>query len=138
MTSPIAHAITRPGKEPLLFKDKAKAETMRAMLDDATAETVDLVAYQPAPENAFAKPFNTAHGQIVVIRQDGDEGPEVRFYTQPAGLGVCSCAIKFQDTEAGQDGADAAFAKIDERAAIACTEDLRKFAGQLTTEATND
>lgn len=44
MTSPIAHAITRPGKEPLLFKDKAKAETMRASLNDATAEIVDLVA----------------------------------------------------------------------------------------------
>ena len=55
MTSPIAHAITRPGKEPLLFKDKTKAETMRVSLNDATAKTVDLVAYQPAPENAFAR-----------------------------------------------------------------------------------
>ena len=44
MTNPIAYAITRPGKEPLLFKDKAKAETMRASLNDATAEVVDLVA----------------------------------------------------------------------------------------------
>lgn len=44
MTSPIAHAITRPGKEPLLFKDKTKAETMRVSLNDATAEIVDLVA----------------------------------------------------------------------------------------------
>ena len=134
MTSPIAHAITRPGKEPLLFKDKTKAETMRASLNDATAETVDLVAYQPVPENAFAKLFSTTHGQIVVIRQDGDEGPEVRLYTQPDGLGVCSCAIKFQDTEAGQDGADATFAKIDEHAAIACTKDLRKWAGEITGE----
>lgn len=137
MTQPLAYAITRPGKE-MLLREKDNAKRMLQNLNDKAAQLVDLVAHQPVPENAFAKLFNTTNGQIVVLRQDGDEGPEVRFYTQPAGLGVCSCAIKFQDTEAGQDGADAVFAKIDEHAAITYTEDLREFAGEIATEATND
>ncbi len=129
-----AYAITRPGKEMLLLREKDNAKRMLQSLNDNAAQLVELVAQQPAPENAFAKLFNTPHGQIVAIRSEGDEGPEVRFYTQPAGLGVCACAVKFSDTESGNNTADAMFAKIEEQDAINCTEELRKFASELTTE----
>ena len=56
----------------------------------------------------FAKLFDTKYGQILVLRQgaevdDGEEnlGDEVRVFMQPDGLGVCSIAAKFKDTESG-------------------------------------
>lgn len=40
----------------------------------------------------FAKLFETAIGQILVMRQSGDDGPELAFFFDPnlEPLGVCS------------------------------------------------
>lgn len=47
----------------------------------------------------FAKLFESeTYGQIAVIKQTNDDGdPEIRFYFQPPGLGVCSNALSFGD-----------------------------------------
>ena len=73
----------------------------------------------------FAKLFNTEkYGQIVVIQQGSDDaGGEIRFFFQPAGLGVCSLAMSFKDSDAGWDACDRAFEKVDEAMAINAVRD---------------
>lgn len=68
----------------------------------------------------FAKLFDTdIYGQILVVIDEGDEGPEVRFSFTPAGLGVCSQAIKYsQESEDGWNNAQNFFDSIDETIAI--------------------
>ncbi|WP_426427357.1 hypothetical protein [Pseudomonas palmensis] len=45
----------------------------------------------------FAKLFEfTDIGQVLVKLDDGDDGPEVRTYFVPDGLGVCSIAMTFK------------------------------------------
>lgn len=68
----------------------------------------------------FAKLFNAKeHGQIVVIIQSNDEDkPEVRFFFKPEGLGVCSTALVFDDSDAGWDECEQFFDSIDEEQAI--------------------
>lgn len=68
----------------------------------------------------FAKLFNTKeHGQIVVIMQSNDEDkPEVRYFFKPEGLGVCSTALAFNDSDAGWDECEQFFDSIDEEQAI--------------------
>jgi hypothetical protein len=63
----------------------------------------------------FAKLFETSdYGQICVMQGKNDEdAPEIRFYVQPPGLGVCSFAMGFDDSDDGFDKADAAFEKVD-------------------------
>lgn len=63
----------------------------------------------------FAKLFEFDDiGQVLVMNDTGDEGPEVRFYFQPAGLGVCSVAINFNGSDDEQsDAADQGFASVD-------------------------
>lgn len=61
----------------------------------------------------FAKLFETERGQILVLRQDDDCGqPEVRFFFDPntEPLGVCSVALKFPDSDAGDAAANKTFA----------------------------
>lgn len=61
----------------------------------------------------FAKLFATENaGQILVLIQEGDSGPEIRVFTRPAGLGVCSFAIEFTDDDEGWDKAEEAFEVI--------------------------
>lgn len=47
----------------------------------------------------FAKVFNVKrYGQIVVLKKQNDEGaPELRFFCQPEGYGVCSFALGWND-----------------------------------------
>lgn len=69
----------------------------------------------------FAKLYNgTPHGQILVkLDTDRDDGnPEVRFYSMPPGMGVCSLVIGFDDIDAGWEAAETVFEKIDEKKAI--------------------
>lgn len=69
----------------------------------------------------FAKLYNdTPHGQILVkLDTDHDGGnPEVRFFSMPPGMGVCSLALGFDDIDAGWEAAEAAFEKVDEKKAI--------------------
>lgn len=63
---------------------------------------------------AFAKLFESeTHGQILVKVDSGDEGPEIRYFFQPEGLGVCSMAVNFADTESGWDSAERVFGNIE-------------------------
>ena len=69
----------------------------------------------------FAKLFySDQYGQILVKFDDGDNGPEVRFYFKPNNLGVCSCALEFTDDEKdiAWDKAETAFNKIDYDSAL--------------------
>ncbi len=52
---------------------------------------------------------NDRYGQIVIIRMQNHEGaPEIRFFCQPKGYGVCSFSIGWNDDTAEQK-ADEAF-----------------------------
>ena len=66
----------------------------------------------------FAKLYETELGQILVKQDEGDDGPEIRFFFRPEGLGVCSFALMFTDDDEGWDAADASFEKIDESSAL--------------------
>lgn len=67
---------------------------------------------------AFAKLFETQdHGQILIKLDAGDDGPEVRFYFQPKGLGVCSVVVTAKDTEKGWDAMESAFTQQTEETA---------------------
>lgn len=68
----------------------------------------------------FAKLFNTDLGQILIKIDDGGEGPEVRYFFEPSGLGVCSVALEFTDDDEGKawDKAEHAFNNTDESVAI--------------------
>lgn len=92
-------------------------------------------AATPAPARQFAKLFNdTLHGQILVKLDTGPDadGPEVRFFYQPPGLGVCSLALGFSDTDAGWDEAEAAFEKVDEQKATDIVAKLIADWGDMT------
>ena len=65
----------------------------------------------------FAKVFGKGRGQIVVMLDEGQEGPEIRAFTRPPNLGVCSLAIGYSNDDAGWDRAEAEFAKVDEKRA---------------------
>lgn len=68
----------------------------------------------------FAKLFETSLGQILVMRQSCDEGPEIGFFFDPGvdGLGVCQFKIGYPDSEEGETLADAVFDRIDEEAVV--------------------
>lgn len=68
----------------------------------------------------FAKLFHTEEcGQITVIMQANDEDkPEVRFLFKPEGLGVCSIAPSFDDSDAGWNACEQFFNSIDEEQAV--------------------
>lgn len=74
----------------------------------------------------FAKLYETDQGQILVKldAEDGGGAPEVRFYVTPPGLGVCSIALKFKDSDEGWDKAEEAFDIIDEARAIAAVAEV--------------
>ncbi|HKO88772.1 MAG TPA: hypothetical protein VJU83_09690 [Burkholderiales bacterium] len=64
----------------------------------------------------FAKLFETGDEQILVKLDDGKDGPEIRFYWNPPGLGICNFALQFggEEVEKAWDDAEAAFTKVDE------------------------
>ena len=83
----------------------------------------------------FAKLYEVEEtGQVLVKLSEGEDGPEVRYYFEPEGLGVCSFAFQFKDDEKGSawDKADAAFERADEEQALR----LAKGMMQKMTEAT--
>lgn len=67
----------------------------------------------------FAKLFGTDSDQVLVkIDANGEGCPEVRVFFSPEGLGVCSCALQWDDdTDASWGKAEAAFTQIDEEKA---------------------
>jgi hypothetical protein len=82
----------------------------------------------------FAKLFETAEGhQICVLLGKDDEGaPEVRFYAQPAGLGVCSFAMGFDDSDEGFVHAEQALEKVDLAMAQRAMETIFNAAADIT------
>ena len=54
----------------------------------------------------FVKLYKTEkYGQILVVIDEGEKGPEVRFSFVPDGLGVCQQAIQFDGKEGTSDSA---------------------------------
>lgn len=77
----------------------------------------------------FAKLFRFDDvGQVLVKLDDSEDGPEVRVYFQPKGLGVCSTAFTFKpdDLEDENDKAEKAFDLIDEEKAHAIVTEVLK------------
>jgi hypothetical protein len=68
----------------------------------------------------FAKVFKTGDvGQILVVIDDGEKGPEVQFSFVPDGLGVCRQAIQFDgDIDTAWDSAQELFDSVDEARAV--------------------
>lgn len=68
----------------------------------------------------FAKIFDVVrYGQIVMIKKQNDDGaPELRFFCQPEGYGVCSFAIGWDDDEHAEKKLDEAFDRMVMREAI--------------------
>jgi len=64
----------------------------------------------------YAKLYETEVGQVLVkLDASPDEvKPEVRFFFEPSGLGVCSIAILFSDDDEGWDKAEKLFNTTDE------------------------
>ena len=59
----------------------------------------------------FAKLFERPeYGQVLAkLDADGGGAPELRWYAKPPGLGVCSFALGFGDSDEGWDAAERAF-----------------------------
>ena len=63
----------------------------------------------------FAKLFGSDGDQILVKLDSSVAGaPEVRVFFEPTGLGVCSVAVTFPDSENGWDVPEMAFKSTDE------------------------
>ena len=84
----------------------------------------------------FARLFETENGQILVkVDADQDGVPEVRFYASPPGLGVCSSAILFWESDSGWERARKFFDTVDKELAIDATKAIFGMARELTGEA---
>jgi len=89
----------------------------------------------------FAKIFETERGQIVVMRLTSDDDkPEVRFFFDPnhEDLAVCSFALNFPDSDAGDEAADKTFDLTDqtgvERVVFPMIDQARKLADQEVSQ----
>lgn len=67
----------------------------------------------------FARVFDVVrYGQIVMLKQQNQEGaPELRFFCQPEGMGVCSFAIGWND-DSSENKIEEAFENMVMREAI--------------------
>ena len=66
----------------------------------------------------FAKLFGSATDQVLVKIDTNDNcAPEVRFYCEPEGLGVCSTAVLFKENEEGWNRAEKLFGDCTEETA---------------------
>ena len=81
----------------------------------------------------FAKIFEQSDiGQMLVMIDAGDEGPEIQFDFVLDGLGVCKIALKFSDTDSGWDEAEIAFKEMTlETAVLAVQPTLKYIAGVI-------
>lgn len=79
----------------------------------------------------FAKLYGTDNDQILVTIDEGEDGPELRFHFQPDGLGVCSFALKFEDSDAGWDKAEVSFSDMTEERARKLVEPQLKTLSEL-------
>lgn len=94
------------------------------------------------PENTgvYAKSFYTDKGQILVKIDQGtshnndNTGDEVRFYLKPEGLGVCSTAVNFSDTDDGNKAAQQLFDTVTEEIALKAIEEITSFSNSMLGE----
>lgn len=77
----------------------------------------------------FAKIFDTTKGQVLALADEGDNGPELRWYARPPGLGVCQFAIGFKDDNDGWAALDKAFDAADMAQAEMAAQILFKATG---------
>ena len=82
----------------------------------------------------FCKLFETEkYGQILVKldRAYNNDGAELRIYVQPEGLGVCSIATLYGDTERDWARAESALANLDQAKAERVAASIFKVTAQL-------
>ena len=83
----------------------------------------------------FAKIFNTEeYGQLCALlaSENEESKPEIRVFCQPDGLGVCSTALIFNDSEAGYDEQEKAFNELTEDTVIAIAKPVFEMAVKFT------
>lgn len=80
----------------------------------------------------FAKLYGTDEDQILVLRQEiwesHEQAGEIRVFTvpsEPPGLGVCSLAIQFSDTDEGWKRLERCFDNFNEDMAFAFAERIK-------------
>lgn len=89
----------------------------------------------------FAKLFGTDDDQVLVVIQEGDEGPAIQISCVPPGLGVCTTTLNYPYSaypkrnaiEKAWDTAEAAFARMDEAAARRIADGLKKQVAAFDT-----
>ncbi len=74
----------------------------------------------------FAKLYQRGDEQLLVKIEGADEGPEVRFYFEPEGFGVCSFSLGFDDNDEGWDKAESFFDKVEEEMAFSLVNNQKK------------
>ena len=84
----------------------------------------------------FAKLYETEEFGQILVKLDEEEGVEIRFFFTTEGLGVCSLAHNFKDSEEADawDKADYNFNKIDEARAIEVVSAAIKGIGEVLQE----
>lgn len=98
----------------------------------------DLQEKPNACADDFAKLFRADDtGQVLVVLDEGDEGPEIRISFKPNGFGVCSMKLSFKDSDAGWEKAETTFRdKVDEEFALSTARKTMAdlLPSQLTSE----
>ena len=82
----------------------------------------------------FAKVFEVKRiGQIVIMKKQTEIGaPELRFFFQPEGFGVCEFAIGFNDQDASESRFDEAYREMTPQIA---TEIIDGYLAHMTAKA---
>lgn len=78
----------------------------------------------------FAKLYETDIGQILVKIDDGDDGPEVRYFFQPKGLGLCNFSLNWKD-DSEDDAWDKAESVFEKTTKETAEEAVRKLLEQF-------
>lgn len=89
----------------------------------------------------FAKLFGIDDDQVLVVIQEGDEGPVIQISCVPPGLGVCTTTLgypyaaypKKNAIEQAWDTAESAFAKMDEAGARRIADGIMKQMAAFST-----
>lgn len=108
------------------YKTDIPHATFEVLLDDGEPycrgivfALADLQEKPNACADDFAKLFRADDtGQVLVVLDEGDKGPEISISFKPEGLGVCSTKLKFKDSAEGWQEAEDAFSKIDSDGAL--------------------
>jgi hypothetical protein len=79
----------------------------------------------------FAKLFDRpAYGQVLALLSEDDDGaPEIQWYAQPTGMGVCMFGVSYTNDDEGKAAAEAAFAGMNDTHADAAASALFNFGG---------